>query len=40
MLEQISTQTNTNTISLSAAAAQAVQNIMAEKKLEGYALRI
>jgi iron-sulfur cluster assembly accessory protein len=40
MLEQISTQTNTNTISLSSAAAQAVQNIMTEKKLEGYALRI
>ena len=40
MLEQISTQGNTNTISLSLAAAQAVQNILAEKKLEGYALRI
>ncbi len=40
MLEQISTQTNTNTISLSSAAAQAVQNIMAEKNLKGYALRI
>ena len=40
MLEQISTQINTNTISLSPAAAQAVQNIMAEKNLEGYALRI
>ena len=40
MLEQISTQINTSTISLSAAAAQAVQSIMAEKNLEGYALRI
>lgn len=40
MLEQISTQTNTNTITLSTAAAQAVQNIMDEKSLEGYALRI
>ena len=40
MLEQISTQINTNTISLSSAAAQAVQNILAEKNLEGYALRI
>ena len=36
MLEQIGTQT----ISLSPAASQAVQNILAEKKLEGYALRI
>ena len=40
MLEQISTQINTNTITLSSAAAQAVQNILDEKKLEGYALRI
>ena len=40
MLEQISTQINTNTISLSSAAAQAVQNILSEKNLEGYALRI
>ena len=40
MLEEISTQVNTNTIALSSAAAQAVQNIMAEKNLEGYALRI
>src|SRR3990172_2425297 len=41
MLEQISIPTtNTNTISLSAAAAQAVQNIMNEKKLDGYALRV
>ena len=36
MLEQIGTQD----ISLSPAAAQAVQNIMEEKNLEGYALRI
>jgi len=36
MLEQIDTQT----ISLSPAASQAVQNILAEKNLEGYALRI
>src|SRR5574342_613040 len=41
MLEQISSiQTNTNTIALSVAAAQAVQNIMNEKNLEGYALRV
>ena len=40
MLEQVSIQTSTSTISLSTAAAQAVQNIMAEKNLEGYALRI
>jgi iron-sulfur cluster assembly accessory protein len=40
MLEQVSTQVNTKGISLSSAAAQAVQNIMAEKNLEGYALRI
>jgi iron-sulfur cluster assembly accessory protein len=36
MLDQISTQT----ISLSPAASQAVQNILVEKNLEGYALRI
>jgi len=40
MLEQVSIQTNTNTVSLSSAAAQAVQNIMNEKNLEGYALRV
>ena len=40
MLEQISTQLNTNTITLSTAAAQAVKNILAEKNLEGYALRV
>lgn len=40
MLEQISSKIDTNTISLSPAAAQAVQNIMAEKNLDGYALRV
>lgn len=40
MLEQISTQVSTQGITLSPAAAQAVQNIMAEKNLEGYALRV
>jgi iron-sulfur cluster assembly accessory protein len=40
MLEQISTKISTDTITLSSAAAQAVQNIMDEKNLEGYALRI
>jgi iron-sulfur cluster assembly accessory protein len=40
MLEQISTKINTNTITLSSTAAQAVQNIIDEKKLEGFALRI
>jgi iron-sulfur cluster assembly accessory protein len=40
MLEEISIQTNTNIISLSPAAAQAVQNIMNDKNLEGYALRV
>jgi iron-sulfur cluster assembly protein len=40
MLEQASTQVTTQGISLSPSAAQAVQNIMAEKNLEGYALRV
>jgi iron-sulfur cluster assembly accessory protein len=40
MLEQIGIQSNTKTISLSLAAAQAVQNIMSEKNLDGYALRV
>ena len=40
MLEKVSTKIDTNTISLSPAAAQAVQNIMAEKNLDGYALRV
>jgi Fe-S cluster assembly iron-binding protein IscA len=40
MLEQVSTQVDTQGISLSSAAAQAVQNILAEKNLVGYALRV
>ena len=40
MLKEISTQINTNTVTLSPAAAQAVQNIITEKDLEGYALRV
>lgn len=36
MLNEIETQT----IDISPAAAQAVQNILAERKLEGYALRV
>jgi iron-sulfur cluster assembly accessory protein len=40
MLEQIGIQSNIKTISLSLAAAQAVQNIMSEKNLDGYALRV
>ena len=40
MLEQVGTQINTQSISLSSAAALAVQNIIEEKNLEGYALRI
>jgi len=40
MLKEISTQVNTNTVTLSPAAAQAVQNIITEKDLEGYALRV
>lgn len=36
MLNEIETQA----VSLSPAAAQAVQNILAERKLEGYALRV
>jgi iron-sulfur cluster assembly accessory protein len=40
MLEQIGVQTNANTISLSSAAAQAIQSIMNEKNLAGYALRV
>jgi iron-sulfur cluster assembly protein len=40
MLEQVSQQVTTQGISLSLEATQAVQNIMAEKNLEGYALRI
>jgi iron-sulfur cluster assembly protein len=40
MLEQVGTQVNAQIITLSSAAAHAVQNILAEKKLDGYALRI
>ena len=40
MLEQADTQVNTQGITLSSAASQAVQNILIEKNLEGYALRI
>jgi len=40
MLKQISSKIDTNTISLSPAAARAVQTIMAEKNLDGYALRV
>ena len=40
MLEQVSTQVTTQGVTLSPTAAQAVQNIMEEKNLEGYALRI
>lgn len=36
MLEELDTQT----ISLTSAASQAVQNILTERKLEGYALRV
>ena len=44
MLEEldtkIMTETETSTISLSSAASDAVKNILAERKLEGYALRV
>jgi len=40
MLEQVSSKINIQDITLSSAAAQAVQNIMAEKNLEGFALRV
>jgi len=43
MLEEINTKTvieDTSTISLSIAAADAVKNILAERNLEGYALRV
>jgi len=40
MLEEISIKPSTNTVTLSTAAAQAVQNIINEKNLEGYALRV
>ena len=44
MLEELETkiitETETSTISLSAAASDAVKNILAERNLEGYALRV
>ena len=44
MLEELDTKTvteiETSTISLSTAAADAVKNILAERNLEGYALRV
>ena len=44
MLEEIDTkivtETETSTISLSTAAADAIKNILTERNLEGYALRV
>ncbi len=44
MLEELDTkvitETETSTISLSTAASDAVKNILAERNLEGYALRV
>ena len=44
MLEELETkvitETETSTISLSTAASDAVKNILAERNLEGYALRV
>ena len=44
MLEQLDTKTittiDTSTVTLSAAASDAVKNILAERNLEGYALRV
>ncbi|HET6597606.1 MAG TPA: iron-sulfur cluster assembly accessory protein [Anaerolineales bacterium] len=44
MLEELDTriitETETSTISLSTAASEAVKNILAERNLEGYALRV
>ncbi|HEX2989096.1 MAG TPA: iron-sulfur cluster assembly accessory protein [Anaerolineales bacterium] len=44
MLEELDTKTittiDTSTVTLSAAAADAVRNILAERNLEGYALRV
>lgn len=42
MLQEVETTTgqDTETITMSASAAQAVQNIFAERKLEGYSLRV
>ena len=44
MLEELDTkivtETETSTISLSSAASDAIKNILAERNLEGYALRV
>jgi len=44
MLEELDTkiitETETSTISLSIAASEAIQNILTERNLEGYALRV
>lgn len=44
MLEELDTKTittiDTSTVTLSAAASEAVRNILAERNLEGYALRV
>ena len=40
MLQEIETKVVTPTISLTPAAADAVKNVLAERKLEGYALRV
>ena len=44
MLEELDTKTitqiDTSTITLSAAASDAIRNILAERNLEGYALRV
>lgn len=44
MLEELDTKTittiDTSTVTLSAAASDAVRNILAERNLEGYALRV
>ena len=40
MLEHVNTKVSTQGITLSSAAAQAVQNIMEEKNLDGYGLRV
>lgn len=44
MLEELDTkiitETETSTISLSIAASEAIRNILAERNLEGYALRV
>ena len=40
MLEEVKTQINIQEVTLSSSAAQAVQKVMDEKNLEGYALRV